>query len=153
MSKPKYQPVTRQQMGKYDLSDGSYVHIIAGDYKGVKGPAFTFTPIQMYNAHLKKGATVNFSLPANYNTGILIVEGGVKVNGTDTAVLDHFVLFKNDGEDISIVAEQDSILLVLSGEPIHEPLMAYGPFLMNNKQEIIQAYDDFNAGKFGHLED
>jgi redox-sensitive bicupin YhaK (pirin superfamily) len=154
MSKPKYQPITRERMGKYDLPDGSgYVHVIAGDYKGTKGPAFTFTPIQMYNAHLKKGASIDFKLPANYNTGILVIEGSVKINGKNTAPVDHFVLFNNDGEDISITADENSILLVLSGEPIYEPVMAYGPFLMNNKQEIIQAYDDFNTGKFGYLED
>lgn len=154
MSKPKYQPITRSQMGKFDLADeAGYIHVIAGDYKGTKGPAFTFTPIEMYNAHLKKGGTATFSFPTSYNAGILLIEGAIKVNHNQAAKADEFVLFKNDGEEITVEAEENSILLVLSGEPIREPIMAYGPFLMNNKQEIIQAYDDFNAGKFGHLED
>jgi quercetin 2,3-dioxygenase len=154
MSTPKYQPITRQQMAEYILPDGKgFVHVIAGNYKGAKGPAFTFTPIEMYNAHLKKGASIDFNLPSNYNTGVLVIEGNTTVNNSQTAAVDHFVLFKNDGGLINFTAHEDSILLVLSGEPILEPIMAYGPFLMNNKQEILQAYDDFNAGKFGYLED
>ena len=120
MSEPNYRPYTHEQMGKYEFPDGAgYVHIMAGDYQGVKGPALTFTPIQIYNAHVKKGKTVNFSFPANYNTGIMIVEGGVTIDGANNAPADNFILFKNDGEDISVTANEDSILLVLSGEPIH----------------------------------
>jgi hypothetical protein len=125
MSEPNYRPYTHEQMEKYELPDGAgYVHVIAGDYQGAKGPALTFTPIQMYNAHVKKGRTVNFSFPANYNTGILIVEGGIIKDGANNVEVDNFILFKNDGEDISVTANEDSVLLVLSGEPILEPIMA-----------------------------
>jgi redox-sensitive bicupin YhaK (pirin superfamily) len=129
------------------------VDIIAGEFKGVKGPAHTFTPLQMYNIRLKKGGELNFTLPATYNTGILVVEGSVKINGSVLAPQDNFILFNNEGEEIALQAADDCILLVLSGEPIDEPIMAYGPFLMNTEQEIHQAYDDFNHGKFGVLED
>lgn len=152
MSPPKYQPITNAQMGKYELPDGKgTIDVIAGEYNGVKGPASTFTPIQMYNVRVKKGGKVLLNLPSNYNTGVLVVEGQVKVNDTDTAPADNFVLFKNEGEEVSLVAEQDSILLVLSGEPIDEPIAAYGPFLMNTHQELEQAVDDFSRGKFGTL--
>jgi len=93
------------------------------------------------------------NLPENFNTGILVIEGNAKVNNTEDAPVDHFVLFNNDGETITLEALEDSILLVLSGEPIHEPIAPYGPFLMNTKEELIQAFEDFNTGKFGQLED
>lgn len=154
MSHPKYQEITNLQMGKFSIPDqGGVVEVIAGKYNGVKGPAFTFTPIQMYNVRIKKGASLTFNFPENYNTGILIVEGAVKVNDSETAPVDNFVLFKNEGEQFLVKAEQDSILLVLSGEPINEPIAAYGPFLMNTQEEIKQAFEDYNNGKFGHLEE
>jgi redox-sensitive bicupin YhaK (pirin superfamily) len=152
MSKPKYQAITNDQLGKYQLDNGGVVEVIAGEFKGVKGAASTFTPIEMYNAKIKKGAAVTFDLPENFNTGILVVEGAVKVNG-EKAPADNFILFKNEGETISIEAEEDSILFVISGEPINEPVAAYGPFLMNTHEELEQALEDFNKGKFGYLED
>lgn len=150
---PKYQEVTNAMMGRHFLADKkSFVEVIAGEYNGTKGPASTFTPMQVYNARLKKGAAATLNFPTNYNTGLLVIEGKATINGTlvDT---DHFVLFKNDGEDITIEATEDTIILVLSGEPIDEPIAAYGPFLMNTWQEVEQAMKDVNAGKFGILED
>ncbi|HEY8690343.1 MAG TPA: pirin family protein [Chitinophagaceae bacterium] len=153
MSKPKYQPITNDQLGKYQLPNNSgTVEVIAGEFKGVKGAASTFTPIEMYNAKLKKGNSVSFDLPENFNTGILVVEGSVKVNG-ENAPADNFILFKNEGETISVEVAEDSILFVISGEPINEPITAYGPFLMNTHEELEQALEDFNKGKFGYLED
>lgn len=154
MSAPKYQSITRDKMGKFELpDDAGTIEVIAGDYNNVKGPAKTFTPIYMYNARLKKGGKATFNFPPNFNTGILVVEGSIKVNNSDLATVDHFVLFKNEGETIEAEAMENSILLVLSGEPIDEPIAAYGPFLMNTRDELVQAVDDFNHGKFGHLEE
>jgi quercetin 2,3-dioxygenase len=154
MSKPKYQEITNQQMPKYELpNNGGHIDIIAGEFNGLKGPAYTFTPIEMYNVKLKKGATIKLSFPEHYNTGILMVEGNATINETEKAPADHFVYFKNEGEEITVTANEDSVLLVLSGEPIKEPIAAHGPFLMNNMQEIQQAMIDFNDGKFGELED
>ena len=152
MSKPKYQAITNDQLGKYQLDNGGVIEVIAGEFKGIKGAASTFTPIEMYNANIKKGGSVTFDLPENFNTGILVVEGSVKVNG-EFAPVDNFILFKNEGETISIEAAEDSILFVISGEPINEPIAAYGPFLMNTHSELEEALDDFNKGKFGYLED
>jgi len=149
---PKYQEITHGKMGKYALPDDKgVIEVIAGEYKGVKGPAYTFTPMHVYNARLKKNASVEINFPSDYNTALLIVEGGATINGENVNA-DHFVLMKNDGEEISIQANDDSVILILSGEPINEPIAAYGPFLMNTWQEVEQAIQDVNAGKFGFLE-
>jgi quercetin 2,3-dioxygenase len=152
MTAPKYQELTRSGMGKHMLADGNRIEIIAGEYQGTKGPAFTFTPVHLSNAHLKKGGTAEFNFPATHNTAMLVLEGSVTINQTANAPSDHFVLFSNVGESISVVAEEDSIVLVLSGDPIDEPIATYGPFVMNTQQEIMQAIEDFNGGKFGRLD-
>ena len=150
---PKYQEITNSKMGRYQLpNEKGIVEVIAGEYGGIKGPATTFTPIYVYNARLKKDAKLDLSFAKEFNSGLLIIEGNVKVNGIN-AHADHFVLLKNDGEDFSIDATEDSIVLVLAGEPINEPIVAYGPFVMNTWEEIEQAVNDVNAGKFGVLED
>jgi len=154
MSQPKYQAIENAKMGRYELADNAgYVEVIAGSYKDVKGPASTFTPVNMQNAKLNSGGKVNFSFPAHYNTALLVIEGSVKVNDTEVVPTDHFVLFENTGEDFTIEALENSIVLVLSGEPINEPIFAHGPFVMNTREEIVQAFDDVNLGKFGYLED
>lgn len=154
MSQPKYQEITNGKMGKFLIpNNGGVVEVIAGEYNGIKGGASTFSPIQLYNVKVKKGTTITFNFPELYNTGILVVEGEIKVNDSEKAPVDNFVLFKNEGETITVTAEEDSILLVLSGEPLNEPIAAYGPFLMNTEEEIKQAFADYNNGKFGHLED
>jgi quercetin 2,3-dioxygenase len=152
-TRPKYQEITNAMMGKVKLEDGkSVIEIIAGEYNGVKGPAFTFTPMHVYNAKLWQGATTVLSFPEHYNTGLLVIEGQVTVNDSQVQA-DHFVLFKNEGEEIIIEATEDAVVLVLSGEPINEPIAAYGPFLMNTWPEVEQAIQDVNAGKFGVLEE
>jgi len=153
MTPPKYQEITQDMMGKYKLpSAKGVVEVIAGEYESVKGPAATFTPIHIYNARLEKDAELEINFPSNFNTGILVVEGSAIVNDSPVQT-DHFVLFKNDGEIIQIKTMEDSVLLVLSGEPIDEPIAQYGPFLMNTWQELEQAIEDVNTGKFGVLED
>lgn len=150
---PKYQELTNAKMGRYILEDGkSFVELIAGEYKGTKGPATTFTPMHVYNVKLKKGVKVELSFPSNYNTGMLTIEGSARINEEEVGS-DKFVLFKNEGEQINIEATEDAIILVLSGEPINEPIAQYGPFLMNTWQEIEDAIKDVNTGKFGVLED
>ena len=153
MKPPKYQEITKNMMGNHTLPGNSgTIEVIAGEYNGTKGPASTFTPLHVYNARLKKGGTATMEFPSNYNTGMLVIEGNVKIQEKDVAT-DHFVLFKNDGEEINLQATEDSIVLILSGEPINEPIAQYGPFLMNTWDELEQAIQDVNAGKFGVLED
>ena len=153
MSSPKYQGVKRNELQKFELPNNTgLIEVIAGNYENVKGSVSTFTPIEMYNARLNNGAKVDFSFPENYNTGFVIIEGSVKVNGKESAKTDQFIHFKNEGENIEIVALENSVILILGGEPINEPIVSYGPFLMNTQQEIKEALADYNEGKFGYLE-
>lgn len=153
MSPPKYQDITNAAMGRKYLADGeSFVEVIAGRFDDVSGPASTFTPVNLQNAKLKKGAAADFSFPADHTTALLVIDGNIEVNN-EPVKTDHFVLFQNDGETFTIKAETDAVVLVISGEPIGEPIAAYGPFVMNTDEEIRQAIRDLNIGKFGYLED
>ncbi len=153
MSKPKYQAIKNSDMQRADLGENGFVEIIAGEYHGKTGPASTFSPVHMMNAKLKKGGKADFSFPAHFNTAALVIEGSIIINGREKAPTDHFVLFKNEGETFSIEASEDSVVLIISGEPLNEPIYPHGPFVMNSREEIIQAFEDFNTGKFGYLED
>jgi quercetin 2,3-dioxygenase len=150
----KYQAIENSMMAKVVVDEKkSFVEIIAGEYKGVRGPASSFSPVNMFNAKLKEGSRADFSFAGSSNTGMLVVEGEIKINGTKTAPADNFILFGHDGDEILIEALKESVVLILSGEPIHEPIASYGPFVMNTDAEIKQAYEDFYSGKFGYLED
>ncbi|MDP2060605.1 MAG: pirin-like C-terminal cupin domain-containing protein, partial [Flavobacteriaceae bacterium] len=154
MSKPKYQAIENKNINRFMLENkGGEIEVIAGEHKGIKGAASTFTPVNMLNAKLTKGAKTDFSFPANHNTALLVIEGSIRVNEVEPVPTDHFVLFENQGENFTVEALENAIVLVLSGEPIREPIAAQGPFVMNTKAEIIQAINDFNMGKFGFLED
>lgn len=154
MSKPKYQGLTHEQINKFQLpNNGGTVEVIAGQYQDVKGSASTFTPVNLLNVKLNKGAVANFSFPANYNTALVVIEGSVKINETELVPTNNFVVFQNNAEDFIVEASENAVLLVLSGEPINEPIAAQGPFVMNTRAEIIQAIEDYNMGKFGYIEE
>ncbi|MDU0808066.1 pirin family protein [Aquirufa regiilacus] len=151
MSMPKYQAIENATIPKVPV-DGGFVEVIAGNFQGNQGKASTFTPVHMFNAHLTEGGKCEFSFPANYTTCLVVVEGEIRINESEEAVpLDHFVLFENEGETFHIEATENSKVLILSGEPIREPIASHGPFVMNTRQEIMQAFQDFEDGKFGEL--
>jgi redox-sensitive bicupin YhaK (pirin superfamily) len=153
MTKPKYQGLTGSEMSYYELpKEAGRVEVIAGSYLGIRGLASTFTPIEMYNVRLNSGGQVGFDLPANFNTAFLVVSGRILVNGSEQAHSNQLIHFSNDGTEVSVEALEESVFLVLSGEPINEPIAQYGPFLMNRPEEIQQAISDYNQGKFGYLE-
>ena len=154
LAAPKYQALTTQTIPEVALPKGSgTVRVISGSYEGSKGPASTFTPVRILDVRLKAGNQMRLSFPRSHNTTLLTLEGQLTVNGKAVVKERDCVLFKNDGEDIDLKAAKDSIALLLSGEPIEEPLVHYGPFVMNTVDEINQAVEDFNAGKFGDLAD
>jgi quercetin 2,3-dioxygenase len=154
MDAPRYQPLVADQMGLVTLpNDAGAVRIIAGEFQGVRGPAKTFTQINVFDVRLSENGKVDFTFPARQNTSLLVMKGDVTINGSSKATLHDFVVFANDGERILVEASSDAQLLVLNGEPINEPVVKYGPFVMNTEREIEQAFMDFKGGKFGHLAD
>ena len=149
----KYQSIKHSDKPKVDLqNDQGTVYVIAGEYEGMNGIASAFSPIHMYDIHLNPGADFSFRLPSGFNSGILVIDGEIKVNGSK-APENHYVQLKNEEGKIQIKAEKKSKLMVLSGEPLDEPYVSYGPFVMNTEQEIKDAIRDYNEGKFGFLAD
>ncbi len=154
MSRPKYQAIKNEQINRFELSgEKGAIEVIAGAYKGIQGVASTFSPIHMYYAKLKRGGKADFVLPKNFNTVLLVLEGPIILNNSEEALTDHLVLMANDGESFEVEATDDALVLVLSGEPIDEPIAAQGPFVMNTREELMQAFDDYKNGKFGFLEE
>lgn len=148
---PHYQALTKEDITRVLLPhNGGEVNVIAGDFNGNKGAAATYTPVNLFDIKLKQGASVTTSVPAAHNTALLVIEGNVKVNSSEVA--EHsFVLFKHDGEELELTASTDSVVLLLSGEPINEPIASYGPFVMNTQAEIREAITEFQSGKYGVL--
>lgn len=153
MTPAKYQSIAHHTKPVVELENKSgNLYVIAGEYNKTKGVANTFSPINMYDVHLNANADFSFTLPAHYNSGILVVDGQITVNESPVKE-NHYVQLKNEAGEIRISSSKKSTLLVLSGEPLNEPYVNYGPFVMNTEEEIKQAIDDYNAGKFGFLAD
>ena len=151
MIEPKYQPLLKEEMGVLKLdNDKGEISIIAGEVNGVKGPANTFTNINLYNINLKNYGNTTLSEPKNFNTAILILKGEAKVNEDKICKEGDFIIFDNvEGEILLESLTEESLFLVLSGEPINEPVVSHGPFVMNTLGEILDAYKDFRNNKFG----
>lgn len=151
LTTPKYQSLIASEMNKVTLpNDSGEVSVIAGSFNDVKGSASTFTEINMLNIRLNKNGEMTTDIEAAHNTAILVVEGEIEVNGK-SAKLHDFVLFKNEGETITIKATEKSVLLLLSGVPINEPVAQYGPFVMNTQEELQETFKEYQEGKFGVL--
>jgi redox-sensitive bicupin YhaK (pirin superfamily) len=151
MDAPRYQGLRAGDMGIVELP-GARVRVIAGEYAGVKGPAKTFTPIDVYDVTLVKAGTLELDLAAHHTVALLVASGSITANGSRAGEGD-LVLFDHAGEHVAIEADTDAHVLVLSGEPIREPIVQYGPFVMTSEREIVQAIADFNGGAFGELAD
>lgn len=151
MIEPKYQPLLKEEMGVLKLdNDKGEISIIAGEVNWVKGPANTFTNINLYNINLKNYGNTTLSEPKNFNTAILILKGEAKVNEDKICKEGDFIVFENvEGEILLESLTEESLFLVLSGEPINEPVVSHGPFVMNTLGEILDAYEDFRNNKFG----
>jgi quercetin 2,3-dioxygenase len=150
MTAPGYQPITAAQIPSVPLAGGGHVRVIAGTYEGATGPAHTFTPLTMLDARLAAGARLPVTLPVSHNALAVVAEGRVRA-GRSAAGAGELVLFANDGERLELVAEEEAHVIVLAGQPIAEPIVQYGPFVMNTFAEIQRAMVDIQLGKFGPL--
>ena len=151
MTKPGYQAILDKQIPAIDLeNDAGQARIIAGEFDGHTGPANTFTPLNVIDLKLKKGST-SIPVPEGWNTSLVVLKGAVEAGEGVVAKDAQMLMFSNQGQDIQVNVLEDSIALLLSGEPINEPIVGYGPFVMNNWDEIDQAIADFNGGHFGEI--
>lgn len=151
MTKPAYQAILDKQIPVTDLSNGAgQARIIAGEFDGHIGPASTFTPLNVIDLKLKRGSA-SIPVPEGWNTSLVVMKGAVEAGEGVVAKDAQMLMFSNQGQDIQFNVLEDSIALLLSGEPINEPIVGYGPFVMNTKEEIAQAMQDFNSGSFGRI--
>lgn len=149
MSPPHYQEIVNAQIPVVDLpNQAGSARIIAGQFGDTVGAARTFTPINLWDVRLNAGSEVQLSSPDGFNTALLVLEGRVNINGLELLHDKELALFEPAGDHVDLQAEENSILLVMGGEPIDEPITGYGPFVMNTQAEINTAMSDFNAGRF-----
>src|SRR3989442_5627702 len=144
MSQPKYQEILEQQIPVVKLTDGAgTVRVIAGEFQGTSGPARTFTPVDLWDMQLKAGRTAELRLPEGHTTLLLVLRGDVKLNGAERASEAELAEFDRRGNAISIEATKDTTVLLMSGEPIEEPVVGSGPFVMNTQAELREAFRDY----------
>ncbi len=152
MATPGYQAIVDAQIPSVPLPEGAgSVRVIAGDYLGNKGPARTFTPIDVWDLRLNPGALVTLPVPEGHAAAIVVLRGTVQVNGEAVVRDAQMVLLDRAGDALTLDANNDAVVLLLSGEPIDEPIVGHGPFVMNTRDEIVQAMQDFGSGKFGQM--
>ncbi len=150
---PGYQTLLARDIPSVPLADGAgTLRIIAGDHGGARGPARTHTPMDVWDLRLQAGRAATLQSPPGRTLAVVILHGTVLLNGSEVAREGQLVQFGRDGADVRIEANSDAALLWLSGEPIDEPVVGYGPFVMNSEAEIRQAFADFHAGRFGRME-
>ena len=152
MSAPGYQTLLDGDIPSVALpDDAGRVRVVAGQYDGHPGPARTFTPMDVWDVRLRQGGSTTFEVAEGRTLALVVLKGALRVNGKQTAHEAQLVVLDRDGADVFVEAEADATFLLLSGEPIDEPIVGHGPFVMNTEDEIVQAIDDFNRGRFGRI--
>lgn len=154
MTKPGYQGITGAQIPRVTLpDDAGHVRIIAGQFGAARGPAQTFSPMNVWDVQLNAGANASLQLPEGWNVGIVVLRGTLKVNDAEVKRAAELLILDRQGSEVCLEASSDAVVLLLSGEPIDEPIVGYGPFVMNTDAQIRQAIDDFRFGKFSEITD
>ena len=149
---PHYQTLAAARIPEVPLPGGAgVVRVIAGAYNGAAGPAHTFTPVNLWDVRLNAGHSVELTISEGHNTMLFVLRGRVELAGGESLGDADLAVFARSGDSISFKARENSKLLVLGGEPIDEPVVAYGPFVMNSQAEIRQAFSDYQAGRMGQL--
>jgi redox-sensitive bicupin YhaK (pirin superfamily) len=152
MSMPGYQTILNADIPNVELEGRvGRLRVIAGTFQGRRGPAHTCTPVELYDLELVAGRRAELNLPDGHNTSVFVVQGLVSANGSRDAGEAELIVCKRNGSSVVIEARENSRLLILSGQPIEEPIARYGPFVMNTKAELVQAVNDYQDGKMGHL--
>jgi len=152
MSEPRYQAITKAQIPVIELEGGGHARVIAGELLGRLGPARTFTPMNIFDVILKAGERFELPLPDGHNAAVVLRKGDVLLNGMDHLSGEALIApLTEEGDSVTLEAKADTQLLILSGEPILEPVESYGPFVMNTREEIHQAVEDYRAGRMGRL--
>lgn len=153
MSAPSYQALSKEKIPVVSLGAAGEARIIAGEWNDVKGAARTFTQLNVFDVRLNSGGATEIRIPEGHNTAVVLLKGEVAVNAEHALRGEaQIALLSAEGERVSLDAGRDSVLLVLSGKPIGEPVASYGPFVMNTRAELMQAVNDYQAGKMGRLE-
>ena len=152
MSPPAYQTILDRHIPTVELpGDAGTVRVIAGEFGGAKGPAQTFTPINLWDLRLKAYSRAELNLPRGFTAALFVLRGEVALPDAERAGETDLVLLTREGEQLQVDAREDATLLVLNGEAIDEPVAAYGPFVMNSKTEVTQAIEDYHNGRLGRL--
>jgi redox-sensitive bicupin YhaK (pirin superfamily) len=152
MGAPGYQTLLDAQIPSVELPEGAgRVRIIAGRFDGHAGPARTHTPMNVWDIRLRQGHHAELPVADGRTLALVVLKGTVRINGGQPVGEAQLVTFDRSGEDVFVDADSDATVLLLSGEPIDEPVVGYGPFVMNSQAEIAQAVNDFNSGRFGQI--
>jgi len=149
MAAPAYQDIRSAQIPVVDLGGGSKLRVIAGEFRGAKGPARTVTPINVWDARLHGGGRVELDFPEGYTALLAVLRGRITINGAEPAGPAELVVLGRAGTRVAVEAAENASVLALAGEPIDEPVVGYGPFVMNTREEIQQAFSDFHSGRMG----
>jgi len=154
MSPAGYQTLLKGDIPTIALKDeAGSLRLIAGTFEKHQGPAKTFTPIDVWDIRLNAGKNLVLDLHEGHNTALVVLRGTVQVNGRERVEAGQLALFDRAGDQLALQADHDAVVLLLSGEPIDEPIVGHGPFVMNTEQEIHQAFSDFHSGRFGRMDD
>jgi quercetin 2,3-dioxygenase len=149
LTQPGYQGITKADIPEVALPDeAGLVRVIAGEYAGQAGPAKTFSTMNVWDVRLNAGTRTVFNLPEGHTTAIFVLKGAVKTGSVHTIRPSELAVMQREGAELVLQAQQDTVLLLLNGEPLNEPVVGHGPFVMNTWEEIDQAINDYNLGRF-----